>query len=243
MESIKKVLIAKDIKSLIEKEDSFFNRENIKILTSSSNEEAFSIHETEKADLIITHLNSPEMDGETLCYLIRNDKNLRKVSIILVCSAIQSDIERKSQCKANAFMNEPINPLILFEKSHQLLNIAQREALRSPVAVKVQGKYKGKPFLCISENISASGMLFQTDRIIDQRDNIICSFFLPNSVNILTEAEVVRVVKKQIEHDTHHYGVKFLNLSSKYKSEIETYTKEEYQRLKAAFDMLKELKD
>ncbi|MEW6067669.1 MAG: response regulator [Nitrospirota bacterium] len=226
MELIKKILIINDIKSAIEKKESFFNRENIKMLTSSSNEEVLSIHKAEDVDLIITRLDTPQMDGETLCSLIRDDKNLRRVSIIMVCSGIKSDIERQSQCRANAFIHEPISLSILSEKAHQLLNIAQRESLRSPVAIKVHGKYKDKPFLCISENISASGMLLQTDRIIDQGDNIMCAFFLPNSVHILTEAKIVRVVEKKTEFDTYHYGIIFSNFNSKNKVSIEAYTKE-----------------
>jgi response regulator RpfG family c-di-GMP phosphodiesterase len=232
MELIKKILIAHDIKSVIEKEESFFNRENIRILTSSSNEEALSIHKREMVNLIITHIDTPQMVGETLCSLIRNDNKLRRVSILMVCSNIKSHIERQSQCRANAFIREPINLPILFEKAHQLINIAQRESLRAPVAIKVHNKYKGKPFLCISENISASGMLFQTDRIIERGDNIICSFFLPNSLHIRTEAEIVRVVEKETEFDTYYYGIRFSTLNSNDKSAIETYTEEKLRRLK-----------
>lgn len=242
MENIKKIIIAHDIKPAIEKGESFFNRENIMILTSSTNEEVLSIHKNEQVDLIITHLDSPQMDGKTLCSLIRDDIRLRRVSIIMVYSITKSNIENQSQCRANAFIQMPVDLSSLSKKAHQLLDIAQRESLRAPVAVKVHGKYKAKPFLCISENISASGMLFQTDKIIDTGDNIMCSFFLPNSVHILTEAEVIRVVSKKTEIDTYHYGIKFSNLKRKDKSAIEMYIKEEMQRLKAAFDILKGIK-
>jgi len=232
MDIIKKILIADDLKSVIEKEESFFNRENIKMFTSSSNEEAFSIHKKENVNIIITHLDTPQMDGETLCSLVRNDNKLRRVSIIIVCSNIKSHIERLSRCRANEFIYEPTPLSTLCEKAYQLLNIAQRESLRAPVFVKVQGEYKGAPFLCISQNISVSGMLFQTDRIIHQGDNIICSFFLPNSVRILSEAAIVRVVEKKIEFDPFNYGIKFLNLAGNYTSSIEEYVKEKLQRQK-----------
>ncbi|MDH5203419.1 MAG: response regulator, partial [Nitrospirota bacterium] len=231
---MKKILIADDIKSVIEKEESFFNRENIRIFTSSSNEKALSIHKKEKVDLIITHLDTPQMDGETLCSLIRNDAILQRVSIVMVCSSSKFHIERQLRCRANAFLYEPLNLSTLFEKAHQLLTIAQRGALRAPIAIKVHGKYKDRPFLCISENISASGMLFHTDRIIDQGDTIICSFFLPNSLHFLTEAEIVRVVEKRFEFDTYHYGIRFSNLNSNDKAAIEKYSREKLRRLKAA---------
>ncbi len=233
MEHMKKILIADDIKSVIEKKESFFNRENIRTFTSSSNEEALSLHKTEKVDLIITHLDTPQMDGETLCSLIRNERKLQSVSIIMVCPNSKFHIERQSQCRANAFLYEPLNLPHLFGKAHQLLHIAQRRALRAPIAIKVHGKYKDKPFLCISENISVSGMLFHTDRIIDQGDTIICAFFLPNSLHFLTEAEIVRVIEKKFELDTFHYGIRFSNLNSSDKAAIEKYTGEKFRRLKA----------
>lgn len=237
MELIRKILIADDLKSVIEKEQSFFNRENLRILTSSSNEEALSIHKREKVDLIITRLDAPRMDGETLCSLIRDDRKLQRVSIIMVCSGSKFHGERQRQCRANAFMREPLDLSVLFEKAHQFLNIAQRESLRAPVVIKVHGKYRGEPFFCISENISASGMLFQTERIIGQGDSITCSFFLPNSVHILTEAEIVRVVEKENELDTYHYGIRYSNLKVNDKAAIDTYTKEKWRRFKAAFDI------
>lgn len=226
MKHEKKILIAHDIKVLIEKGESFFNRKNIKIITSSSNEDALSIHKEEQVDLIISRLDAPQMDGKTLCSLIRDDVLLRRVSIIMVYSDIKPATEMISQCRANAFLPDPLNLSLLSEKAHQLLNIAQRESLRLPVAVKVQGKYQGKPFLCVSENISATGILFKTEKIIHKGDAIACSFFLPNSVHIVTNAEVVRVVGKKTEFDTYHYGTRFSNLKSRDKSEIAKYTKE-----------------
>jgi response regulator RpfG family c-di-GMP phosphodiesterase len=240
MEFSKKILVAHDMKSIITKGESFFNREHIQILTFASNEEALSLHKDKQVDLIIIRLDSPQIDGKALCSLIRDDVFLQRVSIIIVYPDKKPSNELLSKCRANAFIREPINLSLLSSKSHQLLNIAQRESLRAPVAVKVQGKHKGKPFLCISENISATGMLFQTEKIIHKGDLVACSFFLPNSVHIVTEAEIVRVVKKKTEYDTHHYGIKFSNLKSEDKSEIETYTKEELKRLKIAFDTLKE---
>jgi len=65
MELSKKILVVHDIKSVISKGESFFNREHIQLLTSSSNEEALSIHKDEQVDLIITNIDSPQMDGIT----------------------------------------------------------------------------------------------------------------------------------------------------------------------------------
>ena len=223
---MKKILISSDIKTVVDKEDSFFKRSDFKIFTSASNEEVFHIHKREQVDLIIARLDDPEMGGDVLCSLIRNDPELLKVSIIMVCSPHKPAVQEKSWCKANILLTEPLIMPVLFEKAHGLLSIAQREFFRSPIIVKVKGEQKGTAFFCLSENISASGMLFGTDKVLTQGDNIICSFVLPNSTRILTDAEIVRVVGKMGDIDTNQYGMRFLNIEIGYKSAIELFVQE-----------------
>jgi DNA-binding response OmpR family regulator len=224
---VKKVLIAADIKSLTDKEESFLKRADIRIFTSTSNEEVFHIHKTEKVDLIIARLDDPEMGGDVLCSLIRDDPELLRVSIIMVCSPKRPAVQEKTWCKANVLITEPIIMPVLFEKAHCLLSIAQREFFRSPIIVKVRGEQKNEAFFCLSENISASGMLFGTDKILRRGDSILCSFVLPNSTRILSEAEIVRVVERTVgDIDTNQYGMRFLDLDVESKSAIELFVQE-----------------
>lgn len=223
---MKKVIIADDIRSLLEKEKSFLDRSNIRILTSVSNKEALNLHRTEKADLIITNFSEPNISGEEFCSLVRESEELRKVSIIIVCSDNKSEMERISQCRANAFITTPINTIALLEKAHQLLNIPKREAYRAPISVSVEGKYENKPFLCYSENVSNSGMLFVTEKILSKGDIILCSFILPNSIHIITNAEIIRVSKKITEFDTNQYGIKFSSLDAKSRLSIKAFVEE-----------------
>lgn len=227
---MKKILIADDIKSLVEREECFFKRSDIKIFTTTSDEETLRIHKTEKVDLIITRLNTIGMNGEALCSLIRDDAELRRVSVIMVCSPETSFVRRESQFKANAFITEPIDPQVLFETSHHLLSIAQREFFRAPISIKVQGEQGNEAFLCLSENISASGMLFGTDRILKRGEIILCSFFLPSSTRIITESEIVRVVEKMADFDTNQYGIRFMNLDIASKSAIGVYVEESLRK-------------
>jgi CheY-like chemotaxis protein len=223
---LKKVIIATDIKSLIDKEESLFKRADMRIFASRSNEEVLHIHKTEKADLIIAHLDDPEMGGDVLCSLIRDDPDLLRVSIIVVCSSRKPAVQEKAWCKANVLITEPVMMPVLFEKAHHLLSIAQREFFRSPIIVKVKGEQKNEAFFCLSENISASGMLFGTDKILRRGDSILCSFVLPNSTRIITEAEIVRVVAKMGDIDTNQYGMRFLNIDVENKSAIEIFVQE-----------------
>jgi len=222
---MKKVIIAEDIKSILEKELSFLDRAEIRTFTVSANEPALALHRTEKADLIIVNLDSPEMSGEMLCSLIRDNKELCKVSIIIVSSNIESDAKRFLQCRANAFITSPPDNPILLQKIHQLLYVAPRKPLRVPLIIKIHVV----TFIAYVENISVSGMLLHSEALLFEGDTITCSFYLPDSTHITINAAVIRIHEKETEHDTNCYGVKFIDLSIDFSSAIGAFVEKEYR--------------
>ena len=224
---MKRIIIAEDIKAILEEGQSFLNRADIRTFTVSANEQALALHRAEKADLIIVNLDSPEMSGEMLCSLIRDDKELCKVSIIIVSSNTESDAKRFLQCRANAFITSPPDNPILLQKMHQLLNVAPRKSLRVPLSIQIHIVSKGKPFIAYTENISVSGMLLHSEALLFEGDTITCSFYLPDSTHITINAEVIRILEKETEHDTNCYGVKFIDLSIDISSAIEAFVEKE----------------
>lgn len=224
---MKRVIIAEDIKAILEKEQSFLNRADIRTFTVSANEQALALHRAEKADLIIVNLDSPQMSGEMLCSLIRDDKELCKVSIIIVCSNTESDAKRCLQCRANAFITSPPDNAILLQEMHQLLYVAPRKSLRVPLSIKIHVISKGTPFMAYAENISVSGMLLHSEAILFGGDTITCSFYLLDSTHVTVDAEVIRVLEKETEHDTNYYGVKFIDLRIDFSSAIEAFVEKE----------------
>jgi DNA-binding response OmpR family regulator len=220
---MKTVIIAEDIKTILEKEQSFLDRADIRSFTVSTNKQAFNLHRAEKADLIIVNLESSEMSGDMLCSLIREDKELCKVSIIILSSNSESDDKRCLQCRANAFITSPPDKTILLQEMHQLLSVAPRKTLRVPLSIKIHVASKWAPFIVYAENISVSGMLLHSEAHLSKGDTITCSFYLPDSTHITINAEVTRVVKKETEHDTNCYGVRFIDPSIGFSSAIEAF--------------------
>jgi len=218
---MKKVIIAKDISALIEKEKSFLGRSDIKILKADTNSKALALHRAEKADLIIAKLDSPDMSGEKLCSLIRNDDELRRVSIMIICSASEADSERCIKCDANAYMSIPINTAVLLQEAHHFLYIAPRESYRIPIKIKLEGKRNGSSFTGYSENISSSGMFFRSSAELFEGDTIICSFSLGPRL-ITATAEIVRVLPK-VPGLGAGYGVSFVDIRPDAVSVIEEF--------------------
>ena len=225
--SMKKVIIAEDIKPLLDNDQSFLNRSDIKIFTAATNQEALALHTTEKADLIIAQLDTPEMNSETLSSLIRNDRTLFRVSIIIVCSDSEDDARRCLQCRANTFISSPIDKEILLQEMQQLLYVAPRSSLRIPLGIQFQLSSKESPFTGYAENISASGMLLHSETLLFEGEAITSSFYLPDSTHIVTNAEVVRILEKVAENDPNGYGIKFIDLSTDFHSAIKAFVEKE----------------
>lgn len=229
MRSIKKIIISADIYEVLQREKSFLNRSDIKIFTAITNEEALAIHQTEKAGLIVAKLDTPSMNGETLCSRIREDQELAKVSILIVCSNARSDHERCLACRANAFFASPMNNAVVLQEMYQLLHIPTRMSCRVPISVKIDGTLRKMPFTAHIENISTSGMLFKTAADLLEGDAITCTFSLPGSSRITANAEIVRVVESRKKKDLHLYGIKFTDIEAEALSAIETFVEKECQ--------------
>jgi c-di-GMP-binding flagellar brake protein YcgR len=70
-------------------------------------------------------------------------------------------------------------------------------------------------------------MLLHSEALLFEGDTITCSFYLPDSTHITINAEVIRILEKETEHDTNYYGVKFIDLSSDFSSAIEAFVEKE----------------
>ncbi|MBI5102124.1 MAG: PilZ domain-containing protein [Nitrospirae bacterium] len=82
--------------------------------------------------------------------------------------------------------------------------------------------FKGsESFFCYSRDISSSGILIETDKVLEKGTIISCSFFLPNSERIVTDAEIMRAVP--LGNKTFQYGARFTKIDAPARSAIDTF--------------------
>jgi DNA-binding response OmpR family regulator len=142
---MKNILIANDLKNFLTKRSSYLNTADIKIYTAATNDELLSIHTEVKANLIITHLDMSGIKTVDLFRIIRNNKDLRDVSVIMICKGNLANRELCRKCGANAIITLPVDRDLLNLKVRQLLNIAPRKNYRAALAVAIEGKFKDRP--------------------------------------------------------------------------------------------------
>jgi DNA-binding NarL/FixJ family response regulator len=210
---MKKILIDKALYSSIDKYETVLQRADVKVFTAETNDEILSLHQQEKMNLIIARLDAPGTTPERIYSQVRNDAELRSVSLILVCGDQTADKVRAEHCGANAIVTRQAAGETLMDKANSFLNVPTRGSYRVLLSVTIDTD-KSKSFFCRSENISVTGMLLETDRTLAAGDRLNCSFFLPGAKQIEVSCEVARIITATGKAGHKQYGLKFTKISA-----------------------------
>jgi len=225
---MKTVLLAQSDEDKVRELKKLLEGEGIRVLTASTAEEALEAHRSEKADYLVADLDLPAMGGDGLCSAIRQDENLRRVYIALVCQGRKVDLQRCGRCGADSFFGSPINPQEVSERVVRLLEVPGRRAMRALMKVTVNSLYMSDSFFCTSRDISATGILLETEKTLAKGDTITCSFFLPDTERIVAKGSVVRIAKG--DDGRYDYGVEFRDLEPGQRDTISTFVETERQK-------------
>jgi CheY-like chemotaxis protein len=220
---MKKILIARDLHVLLKQNDTFLKRTDLAVFVAATNDEALKIHRLERVNLIIAQLDMPGMTSEQFCSMIREDEDLRAVSMIMVCADTPEAIERSVQCRANVVLQYPVHPFVLMVKAQQLLDIAAREMLRVLLSASVEGRVEDEPFLCRVRNISATGMLIECDTPLAEGARLSCMFYLPNARKIEVSGRIMRSLEQSPGHEVRQYGLMFTDITNEAKRLLADY--------------------
>jgi len=181
--------------------DFFEELSDLEVLTAYSNADALKIHRKEKAALIITELYGSGMSTKQFCTQIRDDGELRDVSIIVCCRDNEIEFGEASQCRANAVLTLPLRGDVLRRKVNELLSIPARSSFHAQFSARISGATR-MSIDCLTENISVTGMLIKADAELHRGDLLRYSLDLAPARSFSMQAEIVR-------NDGGRYGVRF----------------------------------
>ena len=80
----KKVLIVEDEETLVENLSQKLESEGYKVVAAYDGEKGWSLIRQEKPDLIVLDIMLPELDGLSICRMVRNDANTGHIPIIMM---------------------------------------------------------------------------------------------------------------------------------------------------------------
>jgi DNA-binding response OmpR family regulator len=223
---MQKVLFSKELISVVMRGKNLLNRGDIKVFTADTADDILRIHIEETLNLIVTLHDLPGTRSEAIFDIIWQSQHLKKVLVIMIC---EDNVSHRTRCKrsgAHAILTMPVDPGLLQDKVREFLDIARRQAYRVLLNVSVDGKFNGKPFLCLTENISSSGALIRTEQDLSPGNLISCSFFLPDGTKVNTQSEVVRMMKQEGSNEK-LYGIRYTRIPADSRAKIEAFVKKD----------------
>jgi len=209
---MKKIIFIDRIKQQVDI-DLFEDLSDFEVLTAYTNADALKIHCKEKAALIITELYGSGMNARQFCDQIRDDEQVRDVSIIVCCRDNEIERNEAAQCRTNAVLVLPLSASALRRKINELLSIPIRGSFHAQFSARTSGASR-TTVGCRIENISVTGMLINADADLRQGDLLQYSIDLAPAKSFAMRAEVVR-------NDHGRYGVRFARLDPAARRAIE----------------------
>ena len=209
------------IRTVIGKEEDILSRAEYKIFTAISGEEALKMHEGQKMDLIVADLDTSGVSGDKLCSMVKKERKMNGTSVILACNDNTPDIAKCKNAGADFYIIKPVNAAQLLKRISQVFNVQRRESLRRPMGVSVVGSYSLKTFFCHAVDISSTGLLIETDRILNKGKTVSCLLSIPDSRQITVRGKIMRAIIKP--DYTYRYGINFDDLNTGTRSVIEAF--------------------
>jgi CheY-like chemotaxis protein len=185
-------------------------RAALRVRAAATAAETLALHRAEHADLIVTDLDLPDLDAESLCQAVRADEALRNTSILVVCGADEVERRRAQACRANAHVVRPVDADALAAQITRLIAVSSRAHYSVLARVTTADQNRERSFFCRSENVSVAGILIETSEPLRLGQALDCSFFLPGRLQLVAQG---RVVRQASSPKGRRFGIQFVGLS------------------------------
>ncbi|MDM8535390.1 response regulator [Desulfobacterales bacterium HSG17] len=113
-------------------------------------------------NIIISDVVMPEMDGYELCKIIKSDKRLKDIPILLLTNLSEpDDIIKGLECNADHFITKPYDEQFLLSRLHYVL-INERIRTQTSSNMGIQIYFSGKKHMINSNRIQILDLLLST---------------------------------------------------------------------------------
>jgi len=125
MEESKTILIIEDNESMAKLLRRYFEKYEYRVKWASNGLGGFNETRRIHPDLIVLDLLLPDMDGHKICHMIKSDRVLEKIPVVILTSRdTEEDAELAKKCGADAFVVKSTRMPILMDVIGQLLKKA-----------------------------------------------------------------------------------------------------------------------
>jgi len=204
--------------------ESVLRRREKSVEVVSSAEEALLAIQRERPSLVIFGREMPDMSGPEFCRVVRENSLTRSTSLLRIAD---SDEKAEAELCLAAGCNDILyRPYLLGEldgKIQKLSVVPVRKEIRTLVRMQVVVEADGRVILGNSLNVSASGILVQSEHHFAHQSLLRLHFYLQNDpLPILTDSLLVRA---EFNGGEPRYGLQYLNLPGPEQARLEAFVR------------------
>ena len=223
--SIERRILLVDAASLfLQFEETLLQRKGYSFFRATSGRDALAILETEHVDLVIMDYALPDMPGDDLVRRVRSNPRTSESTAVLIVTArgMRAHVDACVEAGCSGFLFKPVSKTALCDRVQELLRVPVRRYVRTLVRLQVDARSTGRFLFGNSLNLSASGLLLQTEADLDVGEMLALRFFLPGDPEVICpRARVVRRIAT--ESGSPAYGIAFDDLGRDEQSRIDAF--------------------
>lgn len=176
-------------------EETLLRRKGWRFRRATRGDEALALLKAERFDLVIMDCALPDMAGEDVVKRIRANPATADGTPVLIVTArgMRHDVDACIAAGCSGILFKPVSKAALCDRVQELLRVPARRYVRTLVRLQVDALGTGRFLFGHTVNLSASGMLLQTEANMEVGESLDLRFFLPgDTASIATRATVVR---------------------------------------------------
>lgn len=118
----KRILLVDDEEDLVVTISMRLEANNYDVIPAYDGQEGLKKAREEKPDLIILDIMMPKLDGYQVCRMLKFDRTLNKIPIIMLTAMSQEEDKKTGMdVKADAYITKPFDSKVLIDKVKELL--------------------------------------------------------------------------------------------------------------------------
>ena len=212
---MKCVLVIDDSRASAFMAQTIFRRRGAQVLLAMDGRTGIQMARTQHPDIILLDYVLPDMRGDEVCRILKNDPVTAEIPILIVTVYSKEGVaESCREAGAEDILFKPYTNEELVNRVSQLLQLPHRQYVRILVRMETTTTTPRGVMFGTSENLSEGGIYVRTTHRLQEGEKVRLRFYLPKDSQPLTvEGEIVRT---EFRPDVrgYGYGIKFTRLSA-----------------------------
>jgi CheY-like chemotaxis protein len=234
----KSLLIVDDVELFIQLQISHLGHSRYDIHTAHNGSDGLEKARSLKPDLILMDLFMPDMDGDHICRILKEDPETSSIPVVLVSSGTRGRSRAASvSSKCDGLIFKPVRRDLLVSVVENLLGTNSRKSDRVQVSIQGTVILDEKDYPVTLRTLSTNGAFVEIEQEVIRGDLLELSFPLPDQERKINVRTAAVVWCGSLENgDPNGVGLFFLTISQAAKEQISKFVEDHVRINNVSFD-------